>query len=67
MLALGVVGVVTYIVLATTETPGSGEGQGALQGGLIVVSALLVGAGILLTFVGAIKHRRRSEHIDPPS
>ena len=66
LLVLGVVGIVTYIYLASTETPGAGQEQGALQGGLIVVSGLLAGVGALLTFLGALKHRRRAEHIEQP-
>jgi hypothetical protein len=66
-LILGLVGVVTYVVLAANETPGAATGQGAIQGLLIVVSAALVGVGVLLLAMGAIKHRRRSNDVETDS
>lgn len=57
---LGVAGIVTYVVLASTETPGDGSGQGGLQGGVIVISALLVGVGVVLLLTGLLRRRRRN-------
>ncbi|HWR84660.1 MAG TPA: hypothetical protein VN200_01565 [Rhodoglobus sp.] len=59
-LVLGVIGIITYITLAMNETPGAASGQGALQGVLVVLSAALAGAGLLMLATGLIKHRRRS-------
>lgn len=65
-IVIAAIGVVSYIVLASAETPGSGSAQGALQGTLIVASAALGGLGVVLLLTGLLKSRRRTEGIDRP-
>lgn len=66
VLVLGVAGVITYLVLASTETPGAASGQGALQGGLIVLSALLVGVGAVMLLTGLLKRQRGRAGTEAP-
>jgi protein-S-isoprenylcysteine O-methyltransferase Ste14 len=66
LVALGVIGIITYASLAATETPGAATGQGAIQGGIIVVSALLVGVGLVLLLTGIIKARRNTAGAPDP-
>jgi hypothetical protein len=57
MLGLGLIGAIALVVLAVSETPGTGSGQGAVQGGLVVVSAILAGAGVVMLATGLNKVR----------
>jgi hypothetical protein len=55
---VGLAGVVLYLVLAASETPGQGTSEGAQQGLLVWLAALALGAGVALIVIGALQRRR---------